>query len=42
MQKIGPIDHDSGVDPMRDLPSPKFSQKILKSVIGDAKANQVL
>ena len=36
------FDHNSGIDPMRDLPSPKFSKKILVSVVGDAKANQVL
>jgi hypothetical protein len=32
------IDHDSGVDPMMNLPCPKFSQKILKTVIGEDKA----
>lgn len=42
MQKISDMDHNSGVDQMQNLPSPKFSQKILKSVIGDDRASQVL
>ena len=33
---------DVGIDPMTNLPSNKFSKQILKSVIGEARANQVL
>jgi len=33
---------DDGTDPMKDLPSTKFSKQILKSVIGETRANQVM
>ena len=41
MEKLQ-IKDDSGIDPMKDLPAPKFSKGILKSVIGENRANQVL
>jgi len=36
------IDETAVNDPMKDLPKPKFSKMILKSVIGDERANKVL
>ena len=33
---------DNGADPMINMPSTKFSKGILKSVIGETRANQVL
>ena len=36
------IDDSKGIDPMQNLPKTKFSSMILKSVIGQEKANAVL
>lgn len=36
------VDENSFSDPMKMLPKPKFSQQILKQVIGENRANQVL
>jgi hypothetical protein len=36
------IDDTKGIDPMQNLPKTKFSSMILKSVIGQEKANAVL
>lgn len=36
------IDDTKGIDPMQNLPKTKFSAMILKSVIGQDKANAVL
>jgi len=33
---------DDGRDPMSNVPTNKFSKQILKSVIGETRANQVL
>jgi len=33
------INDDSGMDPMSNMPKTKFSSMILKSVIGEARAN---
>ena len=33
---------DIGADPMNNMPAPKFTKQILKSVIGENRANQVL
>ena len=36
------LEEDVGADPMNNMPSPKFTKQILKSVIGENRANQVL
>lgn len=36
------VDADDVQDPMKRMPKTKFSQQILKSIIGDTRANQVL
>lgn len=36
------IDENAVDDPMKQMPKTKFSQLILKSVIGDERANKVL
>ena len=36
------IDDTKGMDPMQNLPKTRFSSMILKSVIGQEKANAVL
>ena len=36
------VDETAANDPMKQMPKPKFSQLILKSVIGDDRANKVL
>ena len=41
MDKIQ-LEDDNGADPMRNMPAPKFTKQILKSVIGENRANQVL
>jgi len=43
MESIKIDDTDAnGMDPMQNLPTNKFSKQILKSVIGETRANQVL
>jgi hypothetical protein len=42
MDKINLGDEGQGGDPMSNLPAPKFTKQILKSVIGENRANQVL
>jgi hypothetical protein len=41
MEKLT-LKDDDGTDPMKDMPTTKFSKGILKSVIGETRANQVL
>lgn len=36
------LEDDIGADPMNNMPAPKFTKQILKSVIGENRANQVL
>ena len=36
------LNDDTVQDPMSNMPKTKFSSMILKSVIGEARANQVL
>lgn len=42
MESIKIDANDLGIDPMQNLPTNKFSEQILKSVIGENRANQVL
>ena len=42
MDKLNLSENDLGEDPMSNLPAPKFTKQILRSVIGENRANQVL